>query len=175
MERFDADTVPLSVHLEDGTFVIHYFIVTGRGSLLPKGAFWSGPYTWTREPTDENIEDNLHNSFHDRPYVSWRRLSKGDIPADRTFRNAWEDNGQEIVHNLDKAKDLKRDYLRHERARAFPQLDAQWMRAVGQKRTQEAADIERRRQALRDAPADPRIDAAKTVEDLKAITLPEGV
>lgn len=173
MEKYVAETVPLCVHLEDGSMVIHYFLVTGRGSFLPKGAHWSGPYTWTREPTDENVEDNLHNSFHDRPFVSWRRLSAGDIPQDRTFRGAWEDNGREIVHNIEKAREIKRHQLRHERAALFPTLDARWQRAVGQKRTQEAAEVETKRQKLRDAPADPRIDTAASVEDLKAITLPE--
>jgi nitroimidazol reductase NimA-like FMN-containing flavoprotein (pyridoxamine 5'-phosphate oxidase superfamily) len=64
--------------------------------------------------------------------------------------------------------------LRHERGARFLELDAQWMRATGQGRQAEVAAIEKKRQALRDAPADPRIDAARNLEQLKAIGLPEA-
>ncbi len=171
--KFSYDTIPLSVTLEDGTQVIHYFMVTGRGSMLPPGAYWSGAHQWKRDPIDAVIVENLNASFQDRPYVSWRRLSEGDIPQDRTFRNAWVDDGESISHDMGKAKQIKREHLRHERAARFPDLDAQWSRAFGQGKSDEAAAVERKRQQLRDIPADPRIDAAKTIEDLKAITLPE--
>ena len=173
MEKFRYDAIPLSVTLEDGTQVIHYFMVTGRGSLLPPGAYWSGAHQWKRDPIDAVIVENLNAAFQDRPFVSWRRLSEGDIPQDRTFRNAWVDDGKYIVHDMGKAKQLKREHLRHERAAVFPALDAQWSRAFGQGKADEAAAVERRRQALRDMPADPRIDAAATVDDLNAIRLPE--
>ena len=171
--KFSYDTIPLSVTLEDGSQVIHYFMVTGRGSLLPPGAYWSGAHQWKRDPVDAVIVENLNASFQDRPYVSWRKLSEGDIPQDRTFRNAWVDDGKAIVHDMDKAKQLKREHLRHERAGVFPVLDAQWSRAFGQGKADEAAAVERRRQVLRDLPADPRIEAATTVDDLHAIKLPE--
>ncbi len=169
MSKFNYEAIPLSVTLEDGSQVIHYFMVTGRGSLLPPGAYWSGAYQWKRDPVDAVIVENLNASFQDRPYVSWRRLSDGDIPEDRTFRNAWVDDGQRITHDMAKAKDIKRAQLRHERAVRFPGLDGQWSRAFGQGRKDEAAAVEAKRQFLRDLPADPRIDAAKTIDDLNAV------
>lgn len=172
MLRATHETIPLAVQLEDGSFVVHYFITHGRGTFLPKGAVWTGSYQWKREPNEANITDNLNSSFADRPYVSWRKLSKGDIPEDRSYRNAWVDDGKAITHDIVKARELHRDILRHERAGKFPALDAQYARAFGQGLTKEAARVEATRQALRDAPADPRIDAAQTVEELKAIQLP---
>lgn len=173
MLRATHETIPLSVQLEDGSFVVHYFITHGRGTFLPKGAVWTGSYQWKREPTVENITENLNSSFADRPVVSWRRLSKGDIPEDRSYRNAWVDDGKAITHDMAKARELHRDILRHERAARFPELDAKYTRATGQGKAEEAARVEASRQALRDAPADPRIDCATTVEELKAIQLPE--
>lgn len=170
--KFQYETIPLSVTLEDGSQVIHYFMTTGRGSQLPTKAYWSGPMQWKRDPVDEVIVENLNNAFADRPWVSWRKLSTGDIPEDRTFRDAWVDDGKTITHDMAKAKELKRAHLRHERAALFPGLDGQWSRAFGQGNKAEADAIEARRQALRDAPADPRIDAATTVEELKAVVLP---
>lgn len=173
MGVFSYDTVPLAVRLEDGRFVIHYFMVKGRGSLLPKGALWEGAYQWKREPTDANIVENLNNSFQESPVVSWRRLSRDDIPADREFRNAWEDDGRAITHSIEKARVLKREIIRHARASKFAELDGQWMCAFAKGQMKEAEDVEAIRQVWRDAPADPRIDLAQDIDALKAIQLPE--
>lgn len=97
-----------------------------------------------------------------------------NIPADRTYRNGWQASGGLVRHDIAKCRTLHRDRLRALRKPLLEALDAQWMRAKGQGNEDAAAVIEARRQALRDAPADPRIEAAKSVEELKAIRLPEG-
>lgn len=171
MQTFVHEVVPLAVTCENGDFVIHYFITKGRGTFLPSGAQWVTSTMWERLPTEENIKDNLYNSFLDRPVVSWRRISPNDVPEDREFRNAWMDNGQTITHDMEKAKEIKRTHIRHERARAMVELDAQYMKALGQGKDTSA--VEKKRQEWRDAPADPRITQAKTIDDLKAISLPK--
>lgn len=170
MQPMAPEIVSLAVTCANGEFVIHHFIVNGRGNVLPSGAKWASAHQWYCAPTDKNIQDELDRAFHDRPVVSWRRLSPGEIPVDRTFRGAWKDDGSFITHDLGAAKDIKRQHIRHERARALPELDGQWMRAHAT--GMDTALVERKRQQWRDAPADPRIDAARTIEELAAIPLP---
>lgn len=103
-----------------------------------------------------------------------------NVPSDRTFRNGWEKSGGLVQHNMPKCRALQRDRIREVRKAALPALDAEISRlmpaAIAGNATarQAIADLEARRQAWRDAPADPRIDAARSIEELKAITLPEG-
>ena len=65
---------------------------------------------------------------------------------------------------------LHREHLRRQRREAWPAADAAWFQAV------EAGDADRiaaavtLRRRLRDLPADPRIEAAETIEALRALT-----
>lgn len=57
----------------------------------------------------------------------------------------------------------------------FKALDVEFLRAFEEGDTERSAEIRARKQALRDAPAHPSIDAAKTLDELKtAWPLPEG-
>jgi hypothetical protein len=111
--------------------------------------------------------------------VSWRRLSQAEhdfISADRPgvgayYRRAIVDNAGAIQHDIAKARGCHRDRLRHERAFVMPQLDNEWMRATRQKDRPGLDAVEIEQQKWADAPADPRIDAAQTVEELKQITV----
>jgi hypothetical protein len=51
------------------------------------------------------------------------------------------------------------------------ELDGQWTRATGQGKQAEADAVEAERQKWRDAPADPRIEAAQSVEELKQVAV----
>ena len=87
-------------------------------------------------------------------------------PSDRTFRDAWEVIGEDaITVNMDKAKEIWRDKIRQ--ARNFAPLDAAFMKAL--ETGADTSPIVAQKQALRDAPADPAIDAATTPEQLKAV------
>lgn len=70
--------------------------------------------------------------------------------------------------NITKAKDIKLDIIRAERAPLLAQLDVEFMRAVEQGDTAKQAEISAKKQALRDATKDPEILEATTVEELKA-------
>ena len=68
--------------------------------------------------------------------------------------------------NMNKARDIHRDKVRQARNLKLTEKDVEFQRALetGSDTTAIVAD----KQVLRDAPADPDIDAATTPEELKA-------
>ena len=68
---------------------------------------------------------------------------------------------------MDKAKEIWRDKIRRDRVEPLQKLDADYMKAL--ETGSDTASIVAQKQALRDAPALPSIDAATTPEELKAI------
>lgn len=174
--------VRIAVALSDSTLAITSFLTVGRGSMLPSGAHWldKSAGTWRREPTAQNIEDELARVFPGvalngdalATVLTWRVVAESDLP-DREYRDAWTDTGAAIGHDMGKAREMKRAFVRHARATAIVKLDGEWMKATGQDNKRAAADAEAKRQQWRDAPADPRIDAAQTIEELKAVQLTE--
>jgi hypothetical protein len=162
------EQIHVALKRADGGVSIMAFLTVGRGNVLPRGAQWLGDGWWSRPPTTENID---HEVRQHTGIVSWRHITAADVPADRSYRDAWTDNGT-ITHDMPIARGIHRERVRRRRREAFEQLDAEWMRAIGQNRRAEADAIEAQRQLWRDAPANPLIDTAQTVEDLKAVTLP---
>ena len=69
--------------------------------------------------------------------------------------------------NMTKAKDIWRDKIRAERTDKLNKLDVEFQKAL--ESSADTTDIVAKKQALRDAPADSRIDAATTPDELKAI------
>lgn len=138
-----------------------------------------GAVRWTRGDTKQAIDMEIarHMSGHGQKNLKgWRRIDFQDWPTKETFyRAALRDLGDRIGYDMDHARVLHLRTLKDERAMAFPDLDAQWMKAfaTGDKATADA--VEAKRQALRDVPVSlaSAIDGASTVEELKAITLPE--
>lgn len=91
------------------------------------------------------------------------------LPAERTFRNAWEANADTGIISVDMAaaKDIWRDKIRQARIEPLAALDTAYMKAL--ETGADTADIVAAKQALRDAPSDPAIDAATTPAELKAV------
>jgi hypothetical protein len=161
------------VTLEDGFCCVMSFVTVGRGNVLPSGATWFDDSVWHRPATDSNIDAEIARAgWAGAQPVSWRLANSGDIGTDPAFRAARKDSGTAIVHDMPKSREIHRDRVRDRRKKAFEQLDAEWMRAIGQNRRAEADAIEAQRQLWRDAPANPLIDSAQTVEQLQAVTLP---
>lgn len=73
-----------------------------------------------------------------------------------------------IKVDMTKAREIKRDMIRKERAPLLAELDVAFMRAVEAGDTARQAEIAAKKQALRDATKDPVIDSAQTPEELKA-------
>ena len=74
-----------------------------------------------------------------------------------------------ISVNMAKAKEIKKEYIRRERKPKLEALDLDFMRAVESGDTDAQATIAAKKQALRDAPADPAIEAAATPDELKVV------
>lgn len=91
------------------------------------------------------------------------------LPAEKTFRSAWEvNNGSNIINiNIEKAKDVWRNKIRKARIKALEALDKEFMIAL--ERGESIVEITTKKQALRDAPALASISAATTEEQLTAI------
>jgi len=138
-------TVAIALTFADGTlgvmqFVTHEF--TGTGSLR-----------WQRTADPATIDAEIAKSSLGQPVVSWRPLDPADLPIDRIYRNAWRDVGGKIEHDMPQVREIALTRVRRDRAALLTQLDADWMRATGQGKRQEADAVEARRQALRDRPA----------------------
>ena len=74
-----------------------------------------------------------------------------------------------ITVNMDKAREIKKDMIRAERAPMLEALDVAFMRAVEASDTTQQAQIAAEKQTLRDATDDPAIAAASTPEELAAV------
>ena len=73
--------------------------------------------------------------------------------------------------NMNKAKDIWRDKIRADRTAELNKLDVEYMRALEAGDTTKQAEIAAKKQALRDAPADERIDNATSPEELKSLDI----
>ena len=91
------------------------------------------------------------------------------VPTDRTFRGAWQFNGDAVEVDMTAALAIHKDNLRAERKPRLDQLDIDFMQALeaGTSTTQIATD----KQTLRDITSDARLAAATTPEALKALDL----
>lgn len=92
----------------------------------------------------------------------------------RQYREAWTWITPDPVIDFDmtRARDIHRHWLRRLRAPKFATLDAEYMKALEVSDTLKLAELAAKKQALRDAPAYPAIDAATTPEELKAAIPP---
>jgi len=98
-----------------------------------------------------------------------RDASSLTVPTDRTFRGAWNFNGDAVEVDMAAARDIHKANLRAERKPRLDQLDIDFMQALeaGTSTTQIATD----KQTLRDITDDARIAAAATPDALKALDL----
>lgn len=123
--------------------------------------------SWRREATPELVEREVREALPDA--LSWRRIERGEVPERRDFRLAWRDTGSAIEHDMPKARQLKREQIRARRKVLLTDLDVRAVRALEDGDAVASARVRSEKQRLRDLPADPRIDAARAVEDLDAI------
>lgn len=162
---------------EDIPVAILGFLTEGESPTLPSGASWKSPGVWYRAPSKENVAAELKKAFppgQPQP-VSFYEIRESDIPEDASFRDSWKYDGRSIVCDMEKVRRIHLERLRAKRSRELENLDGLWMRAVGQKKEKEAKEVEARRQRLRDMPELVReaLEAASSVDEVKAISLPE--
>lgn len=166
MTKGKPETVPIAITCADGSLAIMQFVTKQQRGNEAGGFIDPG---WTREPTKENIEAEIAKA--NIPMVSWRFCTLDEIPADRTFRNAWKDGGKKIDVEMVKARALTRDRLRTDRAPILAEMDVAFMKALETDDRAMLATVASEKQRLRDITADPRIEAAATADDLKAIRI----
>lgn len=143
----------------------HYAISMADGSV---SILQTVPQADGKEPTPQECIAKWHESARAN-VVSIAPLDPAVIPADRTFRDAWKLDKGGIVHDLGKAKEIQRARIRAARDPLFADLDTQQLRALAAGDGKAVQAIEAKKQALRDAPADPAIEKAGSVEELKAL------
>lgn len=169
---FQPRTLPIAITLSNGEVAIMRFITLGRGGHLPQGATWvrADHGVWSRDSNNENIAYEVAKTFagHEEQPLNWRIISEADVPEDRTYRGAWTDDGKAIVHDLEKAREIHRGMLRAVRAPKLAALDVAYQRADEDGSLSEKAGVASQKQVLRDLTDDPAIDAAQTIDELKA-------
>lgn len=114
--------------------------------------------------TDEGYKRLVWERSVPSDAIAPREVSIEDVPADRTFRDAWR---PDFSIDMEKAFGIARDRLRAERQPVLDELDRQWNQATGGGNTKDAAAIEAQRQVLRDMPASPSIADSKNPDALK--------
>lgn len=177
-----SEQVHLALSMSDGTVAIMGFITRGLRSaepgelpdltvLDPSG----GPVeavVYLRDVSEETVAAECAKVFEGKPVhmVSWRLLD-GEPDLSDEYRNAWTDvrAARDITHDMAKSRELYRGLVRGRRAALLAELDVAILRADedGNAQAKAAAIAEKRR--LRDAPADPRIEAAASIDELRTL------
>jgi hypothetical protein len=172
--------VRVAIRQADETLAVMEFSVINRGSILPSGAEWVDKAAgwWMREANPANIEQEINRAifvpgqggYLQGPILGYRVMGeREESPKRGPYRGAYRDRGGRLEVDMPAARELHRERLRVRRPARMQELDGEWMRATGQGKTGDALAVEAKRQVLRDLPADPRIEAAATPEELQAI------
>lgn len=103
--------------------------------------------------------------------VAGTMVDAAAAPEDRVFRDAWIIVEDVIKVDMATAREIHRDRLRGERAPLLQGLDAAYMQALERGQTEDMQAISAQKKKLRDVTEDPRIAAASTPDELKALTL----
>lgn len=111
-----------------------------RGLLASKGITFN---------SDEEVMQYIINK--DVPKgQAYRVTDKANLPQDRTFRNAWTDQGLTETVDVDvkKAQEIHKDKLRELRTPKLAALDVEYMQAL--EKGTSTTEIVAKKQALRD-------------------------
>ena len=110
---------------------------------------------------------DVNDAIKDVPNgLSYKIVDDSVIPLDRSFRNAWKQNEENIETDMTKAKEIHKINIREARESKLAELDIEFQKA--QETSASTTDIVAKKQALRDAPADSAIASASNEAGLKA-------
>lgn len=127
--------------------------------------FNPAPQAQLKDETEEEFLARVIKRAVPGDAVGVRIVEHTEIPTDRYFRNAWKDSGSAITIDMPKARAVHRDKLRWLRKPKLEALDVEALRNITN--SAKLAEIEARKQELRDATAFPAIDTAATPDALK--------
>lgn len=117
---------------------------------------------------EEAVEKFSQTAFMPKRVV---QIDPATIPSDRTYRDAWTHDGKKFTHDMAKAREVHKGYIRLARKPMLEALDVEMTRAIASGDSKAVAAIEAKRQKLRDATKDSRIAVAATTEQLKKVVL----
>jgi len=159
-----ADVIYVAITFADDSVGVMQFVTRQKDG--------QGNTVWTRPATADVVEAEIAKSVFDphlRPIKRWTPVNHHDIPADRSYRNAWRHGPDGFWHDMDHAQRIHVERVRQARQPVLDQLDREWHRATGQGRQQDADAIEAQRQRLRDLPSTMDLKHAHTIEELQAL------
>ena len=108
-------------------------------------------------------------AFKDVPQgIEYQIVDASTIPADRTFRDAWEAGNKCVEHNMVKCREIHKNNLRALRVPKLAALDVEILKASRAKDAVRVAEVEAMYRPLLDAPDFPAISTARTPDELKA-------
>lgn len=122
-------------------------------------------------PTGEVTIDELLQIYinTDKPY---KIMEDNELPIeDSVYFGAWQLIDNNVVINMEKAKEIHRNILRQQRIERFASLDIAFMRALEQGDMLKQQDIALQKQKLRDIPFHVDITTAENTVKLRALTL----
>jgi hypothetical protein len=122
-----------------------------------------------------NIRDEVAKWQAVSPWkaVRWRKVAADDIPADRTWRDAWRAQEGKIAVDRGAAEAVHMNRIRAARNRELERLDKEIAKAEDSD-GKPATALRAERQRLRDIPQTFDLSRAGSLDDLKAIW-PEGL
>lgn len=129
---------------------------------------------YAARPTNMTLaefEDLIIQHRLPKDVIEAKKIDVSDIPTDTTYRDAWTLDDSKIAVDLNKAKEIRKSRVRNERQPVFEELDVMFMKALEGNDVAKAAEISKIKQELRDTTK--KIDAAKSVDDLNAVTVPD--
>lgn len=110
---------------------------------------------------------DVNDAIKDVPSgLSYEIVEDSAIPTDRSFRNAWKQNGKTIETDMTKAKEIHKTNIRAARETKLAELDIEFQRAL--ETSADTSTIVAKKQTLRDAPSASGISTAASETDLKA-------
>ena len=90
--------------------------------------------------------------------TSFKIIDQSEVPSDRTFRDAWKEEGESVGVDIVKAREVQKDRIRVARAPLMTELD--YKQNAGE-------DVSVERQRLKDFTA--LVDSVSDVEELKTV------
>lgn len=114
--------------------------------------------------TDEDYEQRIWGRIPDDA-TNAVEIDDDAIPRDQEFRNAWKQNGNEIEHDLPKAKEIQLDRIRHAREPKFLALDVEFLQAL--EKGEDTTSIIAEKQSLRDMTEPLKALEPKSIDDIK--------
>ena len=97
--------------------------------------------------------------------VEYSVVDEANIPSDRYFRKAWKVGNDDVVIDIELAKDIQRDKWREARAPKLAALDVEYIRAMEQEDPVRQSEIASKKQALRDVTSTPLPDDIEGIKE----------